>query len=82
MEEQEAVTRSWSMETPTQYWENTFFQESGKMMEQVTQVGCGICIPGDTQSLIGHSCDLLGTTLSRELDEMTSKDHFQQSIIL
>lgn len=47
----------------------------------VTQVGCGICIPGDTQSLSGHSCDLIGTTLSRELDEITSRDHFQQWII-
>lgn len=73
---------SWNVATPSQYWENTFFQESGEMMEQVTQVGCGICIPGDTQSLSGHSCDLIGTTPSRMLDEMTSRDHFQQRIIL
>lgn len=53
-----------------------YFSKSGEMMEQVTQVGCGICIPGDTQSSSGHSCDLTGTTLSRGLDEMTSRDCF------
>lgn len=46
-----------------------FFQESGKMMEQLTQVGCGICIPGDIQSSSGDICqqpDLIGPTLSKD----------------
>lgn len=69
VEEQESVTRSCNVETPSQYQGNNFSQENGQILEQVAWIGCGISIHGDAYNSTGHSflqsLDIVGPALSR-----------------